>query len=133
MPVRQAIVNYFIDGGGVFRNSHSYVDDVLVVFVASEGIDQINPEAVIEGSVESIEEVSGKVKAERIVLFPFVHLFPESLPPAEFAFDCLMKIEDALKKKGFETQRVPFGWYKMHELRCKGHPLSQLSRTIRAG
>ncbi|MDY6931697.1 MAG: threonyl-tRNA synthetase editing domain-containing protein [Halobacteriota archaeon] len=110
-----------------------YTSDVLVVFVAAEGVDQKNPESVVEETVESIVDVSEKIGAGRIVLFPFVHLFPESLPPAEFAYNCLLKISDGLKKKGLEAERVPFGWYKMHELRCKGHPLSQLSRTIRVG
>jgi len=29
--------------------------------------------------------------------------------------------------------RSPFGWYKAFTLTCKGHPLSELSRTIRPG
>ena len=115
------------------KKKDGFIRCVLVVFIAAEGVDQKNPEDVIEKTVESIEEVAKKIGVERIVLFPFVHLFPESLPPAEFAYNCLLKISDGIKKKGFETERVPFGWYKMHEIRCKGHPLSQLSRTIRVG
>ncbi len=28
------------------------------------------------------------------------------------------------------VKRAPFGWYKAFSLSCKGHPLSELSRTI---
>ncbi|MBM3309827.1 MAG: threonine--tRNA ligase, partial [Candidatus Altiarchaeales archaeon] len=30
----------------------------------------------------------------------------------------------------FKVLKAPFGWYKSFELKCKGHPLSELSRTI---
>ena len=33
---------------------------------------------------------------------------------------------------GLNVKRVPFGWYKSFEVSCKGHPLSELSRTITA-
>lgn len=82
--------------------------------------------------VGDLNKKDGYVDDTLVVLFPDVHLFPESLPPSDFAFDCVKKIQDSLKKRGYEAYQVPFGWYKMHELRCKGHPLSQLSRTIRS-
>src|SRR5690606_29965156 len=34
---------------------------------------------------------------------------------------------------GFVVKRAPFGWYKAFSLSCKGHPLSELSRTIVPG
>jgi threonyl-tRNA synthetase len=41
-------------------------------------------------------------------------------------------IEEALKKEGFSVKRSPFGWYKGFDIKCKGHPLSELSRDISA-
>jgi threonyl-tRNA synthetase len=38
----------------------------------------------------------------------------------------------ALRELGFEVHRLPFGWYKSFRISCKGHPLSELSRTITA-
>ena len=32
--------------------------------------------------------------------------------------------------KDFKVTRAPFGYYKSFELRCKGHPLSELSKTF---
>ena len=46
---------------------------------------------------EEIEKVAGMVKVKNIVLYPFIHLFPESLPPAEFSFDVMKKLEDNTK------------------------------------
>ncbi|OYV10498.1 MAG: threonyl-tRNA synthetase [Methanosaeta sp. NSP1] len=33
----------------------------------------------------------------------------------------------------YEVMRAPFGWYKAFTISCKGHPLSELSRSIRLG
>ncbi|MCS4541550.1 MAG: threonine--tRNA ligase, partial [Euryarchaeota archaeon] len=38
--------------------------------------------------------------------------------------------ENLLKEKDFNVARAPFGYYKTFEIKCKGHPLSELSRTI---
>jgi threonyl-tRNA synthetase len=39
-------------------------------------------------------------------------------------------MEAELKKKNYTVTRAPFGWYKAFDIKCKGHPLSELSRTI---
>lgn len=43
----------------------------------------------------------------------------------------LKNMETALENEGFNVSRVPFGWYKAFKISCKGHPLSELSRTIK--
>jgi len=35
-----------------------------------------------------------------------------------------------LLEKGYEVSRAPFGWYKSFTISAKGHPLSELSRTV---
>ena len=42
----------------------------------------------------------------------------------------LKGIEASLSGK-YEVKRAPFGWYKAFTVSCKGHPLSELSRSIR--
>jgi len=39
-------------------------------------------------------------------------------------------MESALKEERYTVKRAPFGWYKAFRLSCKGHPLSELSKTI---
>jgi threonyl-tRNA synthetase len=41
----------------------------------------------------------------------------------------LKEIEEKLKGE-FDVHRAPFGWYKAFKISCKGHPLSELSRSI---
>ena len=48
------------------------------------------------------------------------------------AVQVLKDAEEALDAEGLNVKRVPFGWYKAFEISCKGHPLSELSRTITA-
>ncbi|MBI2578761.1 MAG: threonine--tRNA ligase [Candidatus Aenigmarchaeota archaeon] len=36
-------------------------------------------------------------------------------------------------ESSYKVYRAPFGWYKSFTLKCKGHPLSELSREIRPG
>src|SRR3989344_5405503 len=72
-----------------------------------------------------------EVKAERIVLYPYAHLSSNLSDPTT-ALEYLAEAENVLKKEGFEVTRAPFGYYKEFELKCKGHPLSELSKQFRA-
>ena len=106
-------------------------EDVLVVFTAVEKEDEDNPQNVIEKAAQEIEDVFGKVQADKIVIYPYAHL-SSSLGAPEFAKGVLNSLESALEVKGLPVSRVPFGWYKSFQVACKGHPLSELSRTITA-
>lgn len=105
--------------------------DVLVVFTAVEKEDEENPQNVIEKAALEIQDVFGKVKADKIVIYPYAHL-SSSLGAPEFAKGVLKSLESALLDNGLPVARVPFGWYKSFQVACKGHPLSELSRTITA-
>ena len=106
-------------------------EDSLVVFTAVEKEDEKDPEAVVENAVVEVEDIMNKVKAENVVLYPYAHL-SSSLSSPDAAKTILKGMESSLKDKGLQVQRVPFGWYKAFEVSCKGHPLSELSRTITA-
>ena len=47
--------------------------------------------------------------------------------------DALDDVLSVIKNEGFDAYYSPFGWYKEFELKCKGHPLSELSRDISSG
>jgi len=102
------------------------VKEPLVVLVAIEKQDESNPDIVLK-LVAEIENIAQQVKADTIVLYPYAHL-SSSLARPDFAMKVLQEAEKALKR--FETKRAPFGYYKQFELKCKGHPLSELSRQI---
>jgi threonyl-tRNA synthetase len=100
--------------------------EALVVFSTVEPSDE-DIAAVAENVSSDVIEVCGKVKAERVVLYPYAHLSPR-LAGSELAVAVLKAVEEAIRSKGVEVHRAPFGWYKAFEIRCKGHPLSELSR-----
>lgn len=111
-------------GEGIYENA-------LVVFTAVEKEDEIDREAIVENANNEIKDVFGKVGAETIVIYPYAHL-SSSLSSPDAAKDVLTNMEIGLESMGLNVKRVPFGWYKSFEVSCKGHPLSELSRTITA-
>ncbi|WP_295722195.1 threonine--tRNA ligase [uncultured Methanobrevibacter sp.] len=107
---------------GAFKES-------LVVFTSVEKEDEKNPDAIAKNLAKEAIKVTNEVKAENIVLYPYAHL-SSSLGSPKFAVEIMKKAKEILKEEGYNVYRVPFGWYKGFELSCKGHPLSELSRTI---
>ncbi|NYB52030.1 MAG: threonine--tRNA ligase [Methanobacteriaceae archaeon] len=104
-------------------------ENALVVFTAVEQADESNPDAVVENAVKEIKDVSAQVKADNIVIYPYAHL-SSSLGSPDSAKEILAKMESKLAMEDLNVSRVPFGWYKSFEVSCKGHPLSELSRSI---
>jgi threonyl-tRNA synthetase len=106
------------------------MEDALTAFIAVEKPDEASPQYVIDRGVESILKMAGQVKATRVMLYPYAHL-SSNLSSPNTAIEVLAGLEAALKAKGLEVKRAPFGWYKTFTIKCKGHPLSELSRNIR--
>ncbi len=106
-------------------------NEALVVFTAVEKVDEKNPAGVVNNLINEIKSTNDQVNAERIVLYPYAHL-SSSLSSPKIAIEILKMAEKELSVRGFEVSRVPFGWYKSFEISCKGHPLSELSRSIDA-
>lgn len=109
------------------------IDDCLVTFISVEKDDESNPSLVAERAAAEIEDVARQVSAKRLVIYPWVHLTSTPSSP-DAALSILKDIEGRLKEKGmYDVTRAPFGYYKQFTIKCKGHPLSELSREIRVG
>ncbi len=108
------------------------MEEALTVFVAVEKNDEDNIEYAARQTAEEIRKVTEQVKTNRVMLYPYAHL-SSSLSSPKIAIEILKKLEELLKEASFEVKRAPFGWYKSFTIKCKGHPLSELSRTIRSG
>lgn len=106
-------------------------DESLVVFSAIEKNDEKNKAGIVKNLVKEVIKTNEQIKAENIILYPYAHL-SSSLGSPDIAVQILKDAEEALKAEGMNVYRVPFGWYKAFEISCKGHPLSELSRTITA-
>jgi threonyl-tRNA synthetase len=111
------------------RQEGENIPDCLVILTAVEKQDESN-KSVVEKYVEEISSIAKQVNSKSIVLYPYAHLSP-SLSSPDFAQKVLEEAEIALKKQKYSVSRAPFGYYKEFELKCKGHPLSELSREIR--
>ena len=105
------------------------LEEALTAFTAVESIDEVNPQESIDKAVFEIEKVAAQVKTNRIMLYPYAHLSSDLSSP-KIAVQVLKGIEASLSGK-YEVKRAPFGWYKAFTVSCKGHPLSELSRSIR--
>ncbi|MFQ5815433.1 MAG: threonine--tRNA ligase [Candidatus Hydrothermarchaeaceae archaeon] len=106
-------------------------EEALVVFVAVEKNDGSEPSRSVDEAVAEIEKVYGDVKAKNIFLYPYAHLSP-SLAGPQVALKVLKELEKKLGSK-YTVKRAPFGYYKAFDLKCKGHPLSELSKQIEVG
>ncbi len=107
------------------------LEEALCAFIAVEKFDEDDPDAVIAEGVKQIADVAGQVKAHRIMIYPYAHLSPNLSSPAT-AIKILTGMAETLSGD-YEVMRAPFGWYKSFTISCKGHPLSELSRSIKLG
>ncbi len=103
------------------------VKEALVIFTAVEKGDN---EKTVKLLVKNIQDIAKQVKAKNLVLYPYAHL-SSNLASPDTAVKLLKQAESILKKdKKVKVVRAPFGYYKEFELKCKGHPLAELSREI---
>ena len=107
-------------------------DEALTVFTAIEKIDAKSSEQAVKDAVSDIVKTADQLKVKKIMLYPYAHLSSDLANPKD-AQNMLIEIEYELRQKDFEVKRSPFGWYKAFKISCKGHPLSELSKTIVPG
>ncbi len=105
------------------------MEEVLVAFITVESKDEDSVAEVAAEASKDILSTKEQVGAERVMLYPYAHLSNDLAKP-DVSIKILDMIEEAVSASGTEVVRAPFGWYKSFEVRCKGHPLSELSRDF---
>ena len=109
------------------------LDEALAVFCAVESVDEENIGDAVRQAADEIVTTARQLGTTNIMIYPYAHLSSDLASP-EAAVSALRGIEEALSgESDFVVKRAPFGWYKAFSLSCKGHPLSELSRTIVPG
>ncbi|MGA9388258.1 MAG: threonine--tRNA ligase [Candidatus Bathyarchaeia archaeon] len=101
------------------------LDEIVVLFTAVEEGDD---KAAAEKAVDEVHGFLQKLKANRILIYPYAHLSSNLAKPAE-ALKIVKTMEAFAREKGIETYRAPFGWNKQFTLAVKGHPLAEQSRV----
>ncbi|MBI2546981.1 MAG: threonine--tRNA ligase [Candidatus Aenigmarchaeota archaeon] len=99
-------------------------DDVVVLFVSVEEGDN---ESIAKKAVDDVKDFLGKVKCNRIVIYPFAHLSRDLARPLE-ALKIVNEMESYAKSLKIETYRAPFGWTKALNIKIKGHPLAETAK-----
>ncbi len=117
-----------IDSAPELETMEDRLDEALAVFVAVERGDESDIDAVVDNAVGEIRSVASKVSTDSIMLYPYAHLSSE-LAGIDTAQEALTMLHDHLAET-HSVKQAPFGWYKAFALRCKGHPLAELSRTV---
>ncbi|MFQ6107190.1 MAG: threonine--tRNA ligase [Thermoplasmata archaeon] len=107
------------------------VEEALVAFLTVERVDEDQIDEVSAAAVEEIKGAADKLSAKRIMLYPYAHLSSSIAGPGK-AKKALGLITAGLEGIGLEVTTPPFGWYKAFVLSCKGHPLAESFREIRA-
>ncbi|MFH1276478.1 MAG: threonine--tRNA ligase [Candidatus Woesearchaeota archaeon] len=106
------------------------VDECLVIFTAFEKDDENDLKAIVDRYVQEIKNIAQQVNAVNIVLYPYAHL-SSNLGNPKMAEQVMKDAEKELAKDSkYKVSRAPFGWYKAFDIKCKGHPLSELSRQF---
>ncbi|MDD3932859.1 threonine--tRNA ligase [Methanoculleus sp. UBA303] len=109
------------------------LDEALAVFCAVESVDEENIGDAVRQAADEIITTARQLGTTNIMIYPYAHLSSDLASP-EAAVSALRGIEETVAGEGdFVVKRAPFGWYKAFSLSCKGHPLSELSRTIVPG
>jgi threonyl-tRNA synthetase len=107
------------------------MEECLSVLISVEKTEEGNEAEAVSRAAAEIRNVANQVKTNRVMLYPYAHLSRDlGAPPTAKAI--FVDLEKELAKD-MEVKRSPFGWYKSFVLHCKGHPLSELSRSIIPG
>jgi len=100
-------------------------DDVVVLFTAVEVGDD---EATGKKAVSDAKQFLSKLGAKKVMIYPFAHLSQNLARPTE-ALPVLKVMESEARSLGLDVSRAPFGWNKALQIKVKGHPLAEMSRS----
>jgi len=104
------------------------VEEVVVLFTA---IEEGDSSALAHKAIDDARAFLGKLKVNRILIYPFAHLSSNLSQPSQ-ALAVIKDMETYAKHKGIETYRAPFGWNKQFTISIKGHPLAEMARSYTA-
>ncbi|MGC8812330.1 MAG: threonine--tRNA ligase, partial [Candidatus Aenigmatarchaeota archaeon] len=102
------------------------LEDILVLLTCVEEGDK---EETGRKAIDEVKEFLQKIKSNRILIYPFAHLSSNIAKPND-ALKVVKEMENYAKKSGIETFRAPFGWNKALQIKVKGHPLAEQSKSI---
>ncbi len=100
-------------------------EELVVLFTAFERGDD---EELVKKAVSETKEFLSKLGTNRVMVYPFAHISQDLARPPE-ALSLLLYMEKEAAGQGLEAMRAPFGWTKALQIKVKGHPLAEMSRS----
>ncbi|MCW3995304.1 MAG: threonine--tRNA ligase [Candidatus Bathyarchaeota archaeon] len=107
------------------EKTETRLEEIIVLFTAIEEGDNA---AMAQKAIDDVRAFLGKLKVNRILIYPFAHLSSNLSKPSQ-ALAIIKDMEAYAKTKGIETYRAPFGWNKQFTISIKGHPLAEQARS----
>jgi threonyl-tRNA synthetase len=101
------------------------IDEAVVLFTSVESADD---EEIAKRAINGTKEFLQKLHVNKVLIYPYAHLSQDLAEPAS-ALEILKMMERYGKEIGIEVYRSPFGWNKALQIKVKGHPLAEQSRT----
>jgi threonyl-tRNA synthetase len=100
-------------------------DDIVVLFTAVEKGDDVS---LVKQAVAESAAFLSKLGTKRLLIYPFAHLSQDLASPSD-ALALVLDMEKEAKAAGLDVERAPFGWTKALQIKVKGHPLAEMSRS----
>ncbi len=106
--------------------SSKKIDEVIVALVAVEKDDD---ESLTDEFGSELKTYGQMIKCDNLLIYPYAHLSSDLAGPS-IAQSLLNSIEEKSRKLFKTVNRAPFGWTKSFNIKIKGHPLAEQSKTI---
>jgi threonyl-tRNA synthetase len=110
----------------IASKSSKKIDEVIVALVAIEKDDD---ESLTDEVGSELNTYGQMIKCDNLLIYPYAHLSSDLAGPS-MAQSLLNSIEEKSRKLFKTVNRAPFGWTKSFNIKIKGHPLAEQSKTI---
>ena len=111
----------------ISSKSSKKIDEVIVALVAVEKDDD---ESLIDEVGGELKAYGQMIKCDNLLIYPYAHLSSDLADPS-IAQSLLNSIEEKSRNLFQTVNRAPFGWTKSFNIKIKGHPLAEQSKTIK--
>jgi threonyl-tRNA synthetase len=101
-------------------------EEIVVAFVAVEDGDDSD---IAKKAITEIKSSMDKVGCSKLLLYPYAHLSSNLASPST----ALMLLKEMESLANCKVSHAPFGWTKSYNIKVKGHPLAESSKTITKG
>jgi threonyl-tRNA synthetase len=105
-------------------------EEVLVCMISIEKGDGDKVRDIVAKAVSDIVSHCKNLDTKNVFLYPYAHLSPTLEAPRTAARILEQLYVELSGLNRFTVYRAPFGFYKRFDIKVKGHPLSELGRTI---